>query len=409
MVSKMRGPVAAQVAEMEARNFAGVLGGDFRGIPQIINNRAEQERLASEDPNNILRVAGQYVEATGGASELELQKAKERLEWRATREDQRAEYKARLDVSKKLGLGMSFVFNTDDSLNKSSMGFEDKTTGMFKRRNKLPENRGVMDYATEEQVALRKVGELAIKRKLSEALKTGATQEEVSEVVTQVTDRIHETGDALEIHISKKNPFVKMNRRLILPAERAAASVNGKEIASVTLKPQSIKSIDLVDYIPQPFPANPKLQPAHGVMISIGLMKSLGFGDAKVFRASVNAKDKGVDIVSEKAVAQVKVNFKSSTSRGEISQFCGDTDDSTPHDGKIRLFFSHKMSDEAAEKADLKKIAWFCFDIEGKFEAMNDAAIELENASNEKKRAQVSHDRSVRQKKALAALPMATV
>jgi hypothetical protein len=94
-------------------------------------------------------------------------------------------------------------------------------------------------------------------------------------------------------------------------------------------------------------------------------MQSLSFTDAAQ-NGAVYSKDRGVDIISSGAVAQVKCNFRGNpTPRIEVSGLIGDTTPDTPHHGKHLLFYTTKFTEDALAKSNDANIALFSFNEHG--------------------------------------------
>lgn len=69
LVNRLNGPIAAGFRDKCADVFVRYLGGDDTLIAEIQGNRAEQERLAVEQPDHPARVFGEEVEAQQGLPE----------------------------------------------------------------------------------------------------------------------------------------------------------------------------------------------------------------------------------------------------------------------------------------------------------------------------------------------------
>ena len=120
-------------------------------------------------------------------------------------------------------------------------------------------------------------------------------------------------------------------------------------------------------YKPLPFPSigQAKAGDAHAEAIAAAYMRlELGFVDAKV-NGGISAPDGGVDVVSSRAVAQVKANFRSGpVKRAPIAQLIGDTI-VQPYVDRERLFFAASYSDDAVQYARKARVRLFLFDDSG--------------------------------------------
>ena len=121
-------------------------------------------------------------------------------------------------------------------------------------------------------------------------------------------------------------------------------------------------------YVPMPFPAvdNAKSFDAHAEAIAVAYMRrALGYADAKT-NGGIHTPDGGVDVVSSRAVAQVKANFRSgAVKRGPIMQLVGDTTPPSPFAGRKLLFFAVSFTDDAVRAAKERGIRLFTMDSQG--------------------------------------------
>lgn len=152
-------------------------------------------------------------------------------------------------------------------------------------------------------------------------------------------------------------------------------------------------------FVPQRFPhvvhGGENTTPPHGEALAALHMRSLGFLDTKpngctsicpdfealrtTFAQFVNRPDKGVDVVSTHAVAQVKSRgfTQAAINNTFVSMLVGDTSDRSVHRGKERLFYAHAYTKAAVNKADAEDVALFVFTCEGVVTPENNAARRL--------------------------------
>jgi ankyrin repeat protein len=121
-------------------------------------------------------------------------------------------------------------------------------------------------------------------------------------------------------------------------------------------------------YKPLPFPSvdNAKSFDAHAETIAVTYMRqALGYTDAKV-NGGIHTPDGGIDVVSSKAVAQVKANFRSGAiKRGPITQLIGDATAPSPYAGRRLLFFAVSYTDDAIRAARERDVRLFTMDSRG--------------------------------------------
>lgn len=209
ILSQLPGEVGQKLANLGAATTTGLIGGDMRLVHATLAARAEQERMAAEDPTNPLRLFGEKAEAEGGAS----------IEWRMTRQEPTNRNLAA--VENEVGARGMYHMRVQHEMNQGSMGFQEPTTADFKRANDIPLSNPLMDYMTEEQVTARKLLELVNAKKF----RSCSNGKEALSAAKETSAAFAPVFRDQKIHISEENPFVKVNRRL-LPLEERAADVN---------------------------------------------------------------------------------------------------------------------------------------------------------------------------------------
>ena len=151
ILSRMSGEVGHKLADLGAACSTGLIGGDLRLAEATIAARAEQERLAVEDPKNPLRLFGEKAEAEGGASES----LKDRLDWRPVRSDEKATNKALMDQQVAIGAGGAFIPRIQNLINKGTLGFQQATTTEFKLDNQIEPSQPLGDHMSGVQLGAR--------------------------------------------------------------------------------------------------------------------------------------------------------------------------------------------------------------------------------------------------------------
>ena len=134
-------------------------------------------------------------------------------------------------------------------------------------------------------------------------------------------------------------------------------------------------------FVPMPFPKFTQSSSAefdgHAERLAVSFMKWLGYGDART-NGGVHVKDRGIDVISAKGVAQVKANFRGDVKRNAVSQLIGDA--SAPaYATKDLLFFAVTYSQDAlsfVQELKGRKVMLFAFDGEGRVKAASPAAVQ---------------------------------
>ena len=173
--------------------------------------------------------------------------------------------------------------------------------------------------------------------------------------LTSLADVVHVREEDLSaIPVVARRKFVAAAAVAAVPAPGAAGG--------------GTKSAQQGGYVPMPFPAvdNAKNFDAHAEAIAVAYMRrALGFTDAAT-TGGIHTSDGGVDVVSSRAVAQVKANFRSGAiKRGPITQLIGDTSPPSPFAGRKLLFFAVSYTDDAVRAAKERGIRLFTMDSKG--------------------------------------------
>ena len=182
-----------------------------------------------------------------------------------------------------------------------------------------------------------------------------------SEIAAQKALAATITVDGVKLVVLPKTVAVEPPNKFV--AAVAIAAVPGSGAAG-----GGNKSAQQGGYVPMPFPApdNAKNFDAHAEVIAVAYMRrALGFADAAI-NGGIHTNDGGVDVVSSRAVAQVKANFRSGAiKRGPITQLIGDTSLPSPFAGRELLFFAVSYTDDAVRAAKERGIRLFTMDSSG--------------------------------------------
>ena len=350
--------------------------------------------LADAGISSLPALRADAVREASAEAEAEL---RDRLEWRPTRETIASAYNERKAIQYGLGCGANGVRKTSDDVNGSVLGFKDKTTGEFMVENGL-KGSALSDYLPTQHASLKSVEEETL-RNLGKKCKS---REEFEKMSQNITSMYYKLAQESGMHFSEPdgpNPFQGVNRRLKLPGEPV-------KIKTTLMLPNETIDTNVPTYVPTPFPRDvPNREYVqHSERLALAHIRSLGYTDASQ-NGDVNAKDMGIDIISARAVGQVKANVRGSpTSFGEIAAFIGSSGDDTPHFGKQRIFYTMKISDPAVAKAENAGVAVYLFNEAGETRAHNShARCLLENLEQKEEECIATH-RAKRRAAALASL-----
>jgi hypothetical protein len=370
IVSKLKCDVGRRLAEYSAQLTSGLFGGDLRIANAALAAREEQERLAIEDPTNPARLFGEAVEADGGADdehmvELDL-RIQGRITWRDTRVKQSTIMTHRKETQRSLGAPLKYALETTGQLDKASLGYEDPSADAFKKRLKLQLARSIMDYSTEEQVSLNDFANTLVRTRLAkEAASNGMTMDKMKDIVDKSANEIHAIGESTGVHISETNPFVKENRRNRLEGEPPAPKAKVPRLSAQT---QPVGTTTVIPYTPRPFDTWPlsggRTWEKQAEIKAVQHMHSLGFDDARR-NGDIYTPDGGVDIISSKAVGQVKCYINKNVEVSKLREFVGACHNGTVHHGKQLVVYATGVTKPALEFANETGMAVFAYDQHG--------------------------------------------
>jgi hypothetical protein len=132
---------------------------------------------------------------------------------------------------------------------------------------------------------------------------------------------------------------------------------------------------------PQPFPDYAVVGAAefdgHAERLAAAYMRWLGFGDAAL-NGGIHTPDRGIDVVSSRAVAQVKANFRGAVKRPALAQLVGDASVARYQAHQL-LFFAVSYAPDASAYANEagRPVALFAFDAAGDVQPRNATAKQL--------------------------------
>ena len=376
IITKLDCDVARQLAALQAQLFTGHVGGSLNQAVETLQNHVAQQ---AEAPGGLLGQFAQHVQETGGNdAALLTSEILDRLEWRKQRDILGELYNERKQLQYGIGCGVNGVRKTSDDVNGAVCGFKDKSTREWLKEN-APKCRKVLnDLLPPEHQDLKKVLEVA----LCKSLEKCKTREEFVNKAETIIASYYTCAEVSGMHFTApdgNNPFLGENRRLKLPGE--PVTVRKTKRATIDL-PEEWLLTDIPTFVPTAcdFSKGANEVARWAEQLCLGHMKSLGFCDA-VSTGDVNAADMGIDVVSRIAVAQVKANFLSGPcSFAKMAQFIGSSGANTPHNGKHRVFYCTKMSQDALEFASRASVAVFHFDKSGNTTCGNQCASGLVNA-----------------------------
>ena len=115
----------------------------------------------------------------------------------------------------------------------------------------------------------------------------------------------------------------------------------------------------------------------HAERLAAAYMRWLGFGDAAL-NGGIHTPDRGIDVVSSRAVAQVKANFRGAVKRPALAQLVGDASVARYQAHQL-LFFAVSYAPDARAYADEagRPVALFAFDAAGEVRPQNATAQQL--------------------------------
>ena len=137
----------------------------------------------------------------------------------------------------------------------------------------------------------------------------------------------------------------------------------------------------LKGFHPQPFPDYAVVGAAefdgHAERLAAAYMRWLGFGDAAL-NGGIHTPDRGIDVVSSRAVAQVKANFRGTVKRPALAQLVGDASVARYQAHQL-LFFAVSYAPDASAYANEagRPVALFAFDAAGDVQPRNATAKQL--------------------------------
>lgn len=139
-------------------------------------------------------------------------------------------------------------------------------------------------------------------------------------------------------------------------------------------------------FVPLPFPDFTKVSSAvfdgHAEKLAASYMRWLGYMDAQT-NGGVHTPDRGLDVISSRAVAQVKANFRGSVKRAALAQLVGDASVER-FKSKDLLFFAVSYAPDAtsfAQEQAGRAIMLFTFDSSGVVKPLNTAAVQRARAA----------------------------
>lgn len=152
-------PIAQKIREAGASLFSRVSGGDQRLHAVVDAARAEQERLAVDDPENIARAFGQQTEAEGGSEPPPPVAGVPAwaVEWRGERTGQKESGKSLKEtIFERCSDKVRTIQEVENYMNQGVLCFEGATHA-FKTQNGVPKDQPMADWMNTSQVNLRRL------------------------------------------------------------------------------------------------------------------------------------------------------------------------------------------------------------------------------------------------------------
>ena len=212
-----------------------------------------QHKLAVNDPNNIARKLGEYVEATGGGEMSLPEWAKE---WREKRSEQKESGKrmiqAAYEATEKPVFGQCAELN--NYANQSCIGFEG-TTKRFKKENNIKDYIPLASWMNKDQLHFRNL----MQRKLTKAIESmdNPTAATISAKAREIRDKYKDMCDYSDClgfdreHYEKKvahlenkiKRVVNTNKKLTDRVSALEARKESRESADLNVKQSTIISL----------------------------------------------------------------------------------------------------------------------------------------------------------------------